>query len=312
VILSILSQNVAFGQPCDWMELSQTYNDNILYGTYDDVIRFDITQCDSPNIDPVFLGSASSKEFSLLRILYITVELTAIEENQFIRAPNLETLNLKLNKIERIDKNAFVGLRKLKNLILRDNNIRSLPMGIFADLPMLYDLELQNNHLSSFDFSIFKQNPNLKYLRIGNNFITQVTTSQQYSSSLETIHMYSNSLKSLRMENLPYCPNLKILYLDNNQLTEFGFEGVKDKLPNLTGMTLQFNRFDCCTLRDKVRAMLLYMPNLLVAGDANFNDPEDLQRKSYCVKCEIPYQNEGNQFMEDIKSTSLSSLDYSY
>jgi Leucine rich repeat len=279
VILSILSQNGAFGEPCDWKE--HGHNE----------VRIDIHGCESSKIDPVFLGN-ESEEFHRLIDLWIHAKLTAIEERQFTRATNLQTLDLSTNKIERVDKNAFIGLKKLTKLKLNDNKIRNLPMGVFAELPLLNELQLYSNRLTSFDFSIVKQNPQLNELNIGRNAITNITTSQQYSSNLTVIGMQMNSLTSLPIEHLPDFPNLHTLSIHSNKLTEFDFVSVKDKLPKLVEFYIGYNQFDCCFLVVIVRAMLLQMPKLKIDSEIikHMNDTQALQDQNYCAKCETPTQ----------------------
>jgi Leucine-rich repeat (LRR) protein len=275
VILGILSQNGAFAKPsCDWTK--NKHNET----------RIVIEGCESPKIDPVFLGS-KSQEYPHLKTLKIRfASLTVVEGKSFIRATNLKILNLSSNRIERVDKNAFSGLKKLTTLFLDNNKMANLPMGVFAELQELVELYLHHSRLTSFDFSIVKQNHQLKELFIHWNAISNVTTSQQYSSNLTVINMKSNSLTSLTMENLPNCPNLEKLDIKDNKLNEFDFESLKDKFPKLKEFYFRYNQFDCCFLVDMVRAMLLHMPKLTIDYDIinDLNDTEKLQRQNFCVK----------------------------
>jgi Leucine rich repeat len=276
VILSILSQNGAFGEPCDWTKYKKT------------VTEININECESPKFNPVFLRSES------LITLVLCVSLTVVEDKSFIRAPNLQTLDLSRNKIERVDKNAFIGLQKLTTLFLHGNKIQSLYLTVFVHLPKLQYLKLQYNSLTSFDFSIVKHNHQLNTLYISSNAITNVTTSQQYSSKLTVIGMSENSLTSLSMENLPDCPKLQGLGISNNKLTKIDFESVKCKFPKLRYFYFGKNQFDCCFLVDMVRAMLLHMPKLRMDTDIikNVNDTEALQRLNHCAKCVKPHQSQ--------------------
>jgi hypothetical protein len=74
--------------------------------------------------------------------------------------------------------------------------------------------------------------------------------------------MERNRLASLSLEHLPQMQNLKTLYFDVNNLTEFDFERVKDKYPQLQNIHFGHNQFECCFLVDMVNAMLLQMPRL--------------------------------------------------
>jgi Leucine rich repeat len=275
VILGILSQNGAFGEPCDWTKNRQEETSIVFW------------KCETLKIDPVFLGS-ESQEFPHLKNLEIQfTSLAVVEDKSFIRATNLQTLNLSNNKIERVDKNAFSGLKKLRKLYLEKNKIPNLPMGVFDELQELVELFLENNSLTSFDFSIVKQNHQLNTLWIFANAITNVMTSQKYSSNLTYISMSRNSLTSLPMKNLPDLPNLKLLTIHSNKLTEFDFESVKDKFPKLETFFFFKNQFDCCFMVNMVRKMLLHMPKLWIGSAIikHLNDTEELQRQNLCVKC---------------------------
>jgi Leucine-rich repeat (LRR) protein len=283
VILSILSQNGAFAKPsCDWTKYKQNET------------RINIGGCDSPKIDPVFLGSESQEYPHLITLKIHSTSVTVVEDKSFIRATNLQYLDLSWNEIERVDKNAFSGLKKLTQLILSRNKIPNLPMGVFAELQELVELYLQSNSLTSFDFSIVKQNHQLNELYIRKNAFTNATTSQQYSSNLTVISMAENSLTSLPMENLPNCPNLKELNIYNNKLTDFDFESVKDKFPKLETFWFSRNPFDCCFLVNMVRETLLHMPKLKIDSEIiqHMKDTEAMQRQNLCVKCVQPHQNQ--------------------
>jgi Leucine rich repeat len=275
VILSILSQNSAFGGPCNWREHSRNQSKVVIEG------------CESTKIDSTFLGR-DSEEFSNLTHFEMHGLLTKIEEEQFVRAVNLETLDLSYNQIQHVAEWAFIKLHKLTILNLGYNEIRNLPMGVFTDLPILRHLHLGENYLTLFDFSIFKQNPQLKELSIFDNAITNVTTSQQYSSDLTNIDMESNSLTSLSTENLPVCLNLQMLRINRNNLTKFDFESVKDKFPKLENIYFDNNRFDCCFLVDSVNTMVSEMPNLTMDSGVieNLNDSITIQEKTKCTTCD--------------------------
>jgi Leucine rich repeat len=101
VILSILSQNGAFARPsCDWTENKQKKTE------------IEISGCESLKMNPVFLGSESQEYPHLITLWIILTSLTVVEGKSFIRATNLQTLNLSNNKIERVDKNAFSELQQ--------------------------------------------------------------------------------------------------------------------------------------------------------------------------------------------------------
>jgi Leucine-rich repeat (LRR) protein len=282
VLLSVTSQSFASAETCNWKKLNSDINQAYTK----------ISGCESPTSESVFLGRPS-KEIPILKILEIQTSLTVIEDERFVAAINLKSLNLCCNRIQHVHEKAFVGLNKLSTLRMDFNQLHSLPMNLFANLLVLTSLDLESNNLTSFDFSVVKQNYQLTRLRIDSNAITHVMTSQQYSSNLTSINMIFNSISSMPLENLPNCPKLQYLFIYQNNLTEFEFESVKEKFPRLKKFNFWNNVFDCCYLRDMVRSMLLRMPNLSM--DPNFikylNDTLSFQRVSKCVTCDRPSKN---------------------
>jgi Leucine-rich repeat (LRR) protein len=279
VIISVISQTFAAEKKCDWNDLNQEqYRYNYK--------KFTINGCNSPTIDSIFLGQGSEKN-EILQELIIQTSLTVIGKEQFVQATRLEILDLSSNKIHSVNENAFNGLHTVKTIDLQDNKIESLPLNIVADQPSLWHLRLDGNNLTSFDFSIVKQNPKLIELNIARNAITRVRTSEQYSSNLQIISMQRNLLTSLPMENLPELPVLVALYIDFNNLTDFGFEKVKKKFPKLGRFHFGSNQFECGFLMDMVSGMILHNPWLGIDDNFinNLKDFEAFQKLSKCTTC---------------------------
>jgi Leucine rich repeat len=281
--LSIISRCSA-DIPCQWNEFDRNQP------------TLKITTCESPTIASIFLGRVSKEpeNFPKLETLSIQTSLVVIEEARFTRAINLKTLVLSNNKIRSIHEKAFNGLHKLKDLSIDQNELHSLPINGFADLLVLEGLNVDKNQLTSFDFSIVQHNTKLNWLTISRNVITHVQTSKQFAFNLQTISMERNFLASLCLENLPKVPILKFLFIDGNNLTEFDFESVKDKLPQLQKIHFGYNPFDCCYLVEMVTEMLLHMPSLKI--DCDFakllNDSKAFKHLSKCVSCARPFRNQ--------------------
>lgn len=86
-------------------------------------------------LKPFYLENAKSlKVFEV-----INNDITVLLENSFIKANNLEHINLSGNKITDVHKMAFKGLSNLKTLNLQGNNIQSLHPSTFA---LLYKVEV--------------------------------------------------------------------------------------------------------------------------------------------------------------------------
>jgi Leucine-rich repeat (LRR) protein len=213
-----------------------------------DIDELEVSYCESPRIDSIFLGRTSKDSTLYLELttLKIKTSLIEIEKERFTRAKNLENLDLSENKIQHIHEKAFNGLEKLESLDFDENNLHSLPMKVFAELSNLKYLTLNNNQLILFDFAIVERNSNLNLLAISGNAITHVMTSKPFISNLQGISMERNSLIYLSLEMLPQFPVLGILHINENALTQFDFESVPAKLPKLEEFHFGVNPFDCC------------------------------------------------------------------
>jgi Leucine rich repeat len=273
VILNTVPRGSA-STSCQWNELNPTQN------------HLDVTSCVSPTIDSIFLGRTSneSADYSKLKTLRIQTSLIEIEMERFTRASNLKTLDLSNNKIQRIHEKAFNGLHGLKNLKMDRNELESLHINVFADLPNLEYLSVDQNQLVTFDFSIVERNHKLIHLEISRNAITRVMTSKQFSTDLQSINLKTNYLRALSMEDLPQVPVLKLLYIDNNNLTKFNFDSVKDKFSKLQVFHFGSNHFDCWYLLDMVTALMRHMPTLLIDWE-NANDLKDTKTFQNLSKC---------------------------
>ena len=68
--------------------------------------------------------------------------VTQLKSKVFIKAKNLEFINLKKNQIEFIDDDAFFGLHNLKGLYLKYNLISRLSDNTFKHLTKISDFDL--------------------------------------------------------------------------------------------------------------------------------------------------------------------------
>lgn len=57
--------------------------------------------------------------------------MTKLDANTFAEAPNLETITLAENQINKIHKQAFNGLQNLRELILHRNRLTAIEKKIF-------------------------------------------------------------------------------------------------------------------------------------------------------------------------------------
>lgn len=120
--------------------------------------------------------------------------------------PNLETLDLVVNKFKIMPK---LNYPYLKKLFMSDNELEFLPD---LDLLNLEDLNLNANKLTKLSkFNL----PNLKILDLGNNQL--INLGELNLPKLETFHLYNNKLTKVSL-NLP---KLTLLDVSGNIIKSF-------------------------------------------------------------------------------------------
>lgn len=122
--------------------------------------------------------------------------------------PNLEYLDLSMNKLKHIDYR-FNLLKNLKTLILFHNIIQTFS----ADLPKLQNIDLDLNNFNILPYELF--NNTIINVSLSYNNISSISNNLN-CHALETLQLDNNNLSSITGDfNMP---NIKELYLSNNKL----------------------------------------------------------------------------------------------
>uniref|UniRef100_A0A8C5WZF1 Toll-like receptor 5L n=1 Tax=Laticauda laticaudata TaxID=8630 RepID=A0A8C5WZF1_LATLA len=169
--------------------------------------------------------------------------LSTLNTSVFSKLPDLTTLFLRSNQINKIQPGAFSGLKKLQVLDLSNNLLGELYTGGLEDLKSspLQRLILKSNHigivqhnalmgLNSLQFLDLQDNaldrvprgnlPSLLHLNLGQNRIWDTWGIEKLGPNLIHLNLSANRLKDLAnvWNHLAKIPSLKFLNLSSNHL----------------------------------------------------------------------------------------------
>lgn len=156
---------------------------------------------------------------NLRSLKLISLNLTAIKNNTFIKYRKLEELSIVKSNIKSIESNAFISLSNLRSLHLDQNQLTDQ---IWFDLTKyLNNLEILT--LSQNNLNMLKGNfvlKNLRILDLSSNGI-QIIEKNFFENflSIEKLYLQNNELNSLQLTFLAILNHLKELNLDFNRLT---------------------------------------------------------------------------------------------
>ncbi|XP_042366198.1 toll-like receptor 3 isoform X2 [Plectropomus leopardus] len=164
-----------------------------------------------------------------LKSCHISFNKAICSQNRLTAVPTdipltVEGLTLIGNKISKIHASDFKNFSALTELILKRNIISQIEKGAFTDLISLKKLNLNDNKLTQLGDNLFDGMSNLTQLRINKNQIKTVSSTSFKSLVSLTILDISNN-KLYRITNvhtiIQHLPNLRELYVANNNLTNF-------------------------------------------------------------------------------------------
>lgn len=150
-------------------------------------------------------------------------ELTRLDNNTFLQAPNLEGLFLQDNRIGEIELDAFRGTSKLTRLVMHNNQLSELNLDIFRHTKRLTHLDLSYNKIEFVDHLEFRRLESLIELNLNGNLI-QFLGSEAFSFIPK---IQSLSLEDNRIDAIP-----DFAFYNSSQMTELNLS--RNKLHNLT------------------------------------------------------------------------------
>ncbi|KAI8508341.1 hypothetical protein Bbelb_134400 [Branchiostoma belcheri] len=201
--------------------------------------------------------------------------------------PGLLNINLQHNKITNILANAFFGVinNGLLSLDLSNNLIEEVHLEAFRGTAPVINgtLDLSFNRIKT--FPVLSTLNSVITVNLEGNQITEVPEHalpnyEAFPFSVSYVYLQNNSIRLVH--NNSFHPDMKVLYLHNNELRDFpGFE--LWRLTELENLTLNDNPWGCC---DDLLEFVLYLQNnthrLAFVNDTGFPgvecmDPLDLR-----------------------------------
>lgn len=197
------------------------------------------------------IGNDGLTRFSALKILDLqSNRFEVLDSRSLIVVPNLESLSLANNSLTVLnDSSILESLYLLEALDLSHNQLRVVSL---TNLIALRTIDLSNNHLEDIRFhnlsslkevfashnrivsltaDTFVRITSLSVLFLQHNAIESIASATFHSlPDLITLDLSSNRLKAIDPPLLTRNTRLQSLYLDNNLITDSGFESNASKL----------------------------------------------------------------------------------
>ena len=217
-------------------------------------------------------------------------QLIHLKKRNFIKFGNLKILDLSYNNLTQIDQNAFEGLTRLEVLNLSYSNVLDyhdqlftpltnlkvlnltriaqylkINYNAFENMTKLESLYLERNRLQPFPsfYRVVTRDriyvPNLKLLHLGRNDIVFLFQNFLIGlENLEVLNLTANRIQVVKTDSLQFAKRLKILILDQNDLSivcEYGFRSTSLE-------SISFSKSINFELTPKTNTSLMGIPNL--------------------------------------------------
>ncbi|KAJ1196920.1 hypothetical protein NDU88_000783 [Pleurodeles waltl] len=199
------------------------------------------------DISQNFVRTLSAKAMGTLHALeHLTLSynsLITIEAEAFRAAPQLQSLNLASNFLDRehlSNSIAFRSLHSLKTLDLSANNLDSeMAASYLANTTSLEELNLSWNKMPKLSFELFRGAPHLRIINLTSSFVLEIDAGTFESLvELHELILAKNHLRCIARFSLP---QLRILNLSSNALEIF-VAGETEEHHELRVLDLSHNR----------------------------------------------------------------------
>jgi Leucine-rich repeat (LRR) protein len=160
---------------------------------------------------------------AVFEILDVTNKaLKCLENDLFVKYPNVNQIYMTSNSINIIPDNFFNGLTGLKTIDLSYNSqLEQLPCDFFKSQPSLESISVNNmNNLVFDDENIFQGLTNLQFLNLENNLMSYISPKLLRDQiNLKTLKLFNNKLFTLDSTFFQSLANLELLGLSSNSFT---------------------------------------------------------------------------------------------
>jgi len=144
--------------------------------------------------------------------------LTWTSRGVFNNLTLLENIDLSDNFISRVSSSSFENLPSLGHIDLSKNNIYAITANAFVDTSRLSNVSLDENRLSKVPVDIMSNLSNLRSLMLAHNSIGKLHALLQLQS-VNVLNLTGNSISDIVDGAFNRTPQIRELYLDENQLT---------------------------------------------------------------------------------------------
>ncbi|XP_067993027.1 toll-like receptor 3 [Melanerpes formicivorus] len=133
---------------------------------------------------------------------------------------NITGLDISHNQLKQLGPANLTKYSKLVYLNAGYNTISKLQPELCQNVPLLQVLKLEHNQLHKLPDRVFAFCTNLTELNLGYNNIYITNDTLKTLENLNILDLSHNSLKSANLGSHQHLKNLRVLILDNNQITE--------------------------------------------------------------------------------------------
>ncbi|XP_065348707.1 insulin-like growth factor-binding protein complex acid labile subunit [Cloeon dipterum] len=193
---------------------------------------------------------------SVRELRAIANELSVVRRGDFESYPNLNLLDLSVNRLEIIEDDALGRLESLLKLWLSDNKLSKIPKSLprslnilvldrnqisalskddLAGLPKLKQLSLRGNKISKVEGSVFGALPGLRQLDLAQNSLRTATLGP---NGLEEVDLSDNNELVVTAESMEHSPHLQTLTLGNFSTKSFDLKAAIGPLSELSTLNL--------------------------------------------------------------------------
>ena len=207
------------------------------------------------------------KGVALQGLVVTSGEIKEISEKAFAGLPKpLQALGLPNNRLRSIPETAFRELSYLERLDLSHNKLSNLNQTSFREVKNLTFLDLSDNEITNFDPDSFSSLQNLKILKLkGNRLKISTVTKLKNLSLLQELDLSMNALVGpLESGTVPEMPNLKTLFLDDNEFNIISRDALYGA-SSLLNLSLSNNQID--VLEDDAFRRLKHLRSLNLANN---------------------------------------------
>ncbi|XP_052821512.1 relaxin receptor 2 [Octopus bimaculoides] len=192
-----------------------------------------------------YLNQSALRSFHNLKELSLNDNgLRILEAGAFHNCPELETISLKLNRLEELVPNLFPKNNSLKYLYLDQNWLTEIPAKTFDHLSKLIKLSLRRNRIKTIEPAAFYGTSSLVQLFLDNNMLTVIKRHYfEKLTNLGELYLINNKISSIEPNSFDALTQLQNLILRQNRFTKL-VNGMFAGLKSIQYLNLEENQIE--------------------------------------------------------------------